>query len=186
MRIFCLLLAAGLTACVSAPPRIEGADATMQSSNLQQWLATGRIGVAAAQTGGSGSFRWQQHDERSDVQLAGPAGIGSVELRLQGDALEVATASGETYQAQAALDELQARLGAAVPPGKLRYWLLGLAAPGPYRWLDDSNTVLEQDGWQIQYGEFLTQNSLRLPAKITATSGSTRVRIVIERWRVGA
>lgn len=187
MRVvpFILLIVCGLSACVSVQPRIEGSTQGVELGKLQSWRANGRIGVAAAQTGGSGSFNWEQQGAQSSVQLAGPVGIGSVQLHLNGDAIEVATGDGQTYHAQAALDELQARLGAVIPPAKLRYWLLGLAAPGQYRWLDDNMTQLEQDGWRIEYGEFLMQDGVRLPAKITASSGTTRVRILVERWQLG-
>lgn len=183
--IVLLLISLGLGACVSVQPRIEGSAQGIELGKLQSWRATGRIGVAAEQGGGSGSFNWEQQGAQSSVRLAGPAGIGSVQLHLNGDAVEVATADGQTYQAQAALDELQARLGAMIPPAKLRYWLMGLAAPGAYRWSDQNMTLLEQDGWRIEYGEFLMQDGVRLPAKITASSGTTRVRILVERWQLG-
>jgi outer membrane lipoprotein LolB len=185
LRAAMLLLLFSLTACVSAPPRIEGSSQGIELSKLQSWHANGRIGVSAAQTGGSGSFNWAQQGMQSVVQLSGPVGIGSVQLRLNGDAVEVATGDGQTYQAQAALDELEARLGAVIPPAKLRYWLMGLAAPGEYRWLDENKSLLEQDGWHIEYGEFLNQDGVRLPSKITASSGTTRVRILVERWQLG-
>lgn len=184
-NFFALLLALFLASCVSTPSRIEGSSQGVELAQLSQWRASGRIGVATAESGGSGSFRWQQANESSSVRLAGPAGIGAVELRLQGDAVEVATADGRTYQSQAALEELQARLGAAIPPAKLRYWLMGIAAPGEHRW-NDSKSVLEQDGWRIEYGEPLAHDGASLPGKITATSGTTRVRILIERWHLGA
>lgn len=185
-RSILLSLFLAVAGCATAPSRIEGSAGSAELEGLQQWRASGRIGVVTQENGGSGSFNWQQQGGDSSVQLSGPAGIGSVQLHLNGDSLEVQTGNGQSYQAQAALDELQLRLGAAVPPAKLRYWLMGLAAPGDYRWLDDAKSVLEQDGWRIEYSEFLSQNSVRLPARITAINGATRVRILVERWRLGA
>jgi outer membrane lipoprotein LolB len=174
-----------MAGCATAPKRIEGVTRGVDSGALQHWDAAGRIGVAATQGGGSGSFTWQQRGMQSSVQLHGPVGVGSLQLQVSGDEIEVRAANGETYRADDAMNELQARLGAVIPPGKLRYWLIGRAAPGDYRWLDAGRSVLEQDGWHIEYSEYLAQDNLRLPAKIVASNGTTRVRILIERWRVG-
>lgn len=171
--------------CVHAPARIEGSLSGVELTALQHWNASGRIGVAAAQSGGSGSFDWRQQGTQSSVQLRGPVGMGNLQLHLQGDEVEMTATNGESYRAEAAMQELESRLGAMIPPAKLRFWLIGQAAPGAHRWLDAAQSVLEQDGWRIEYLEYLTQNDLRLPARIVASSGTTRVRIRVERWRIG-
>lgn len=175
-----VVLAAG---CADLPARIEGSARSVELGSLQRWDASGRIGIAASQGGGSGSFKWQQQGMESSVQLHGPVGVGSLQLHLNGDDVEVRAANGETYRADAALEELQTRLGAQIPPGKLRYWMTGQAAPGEHRWVDAMQ--LEQDGWRIQYAEYVSRDGLQLPAKIVASNGATRVRILIERWRIG-
>lgn len=103
--------------------------------------------------------------------------------------LKVETGDGQTFEAESAWNELEARLGAPVPAGKLRYWMLGLPAPGDHRWLaapDSDMPVLEQDGWRIEYqypGASSNESSgARLPRRIQAASGDARVRIVVDRW----
>ena len=44
------------------------------------------------------------------------------------------TSDGRKLESDAAWNELEARLGAPVPAGNLRFWMLGLAAPGEHQW----------------------------------------------------
>lgn len=157
---------------------------------LTSWRATGRIGVTGEGGGGSGSFDWQQRADEADVQIRGPIGIGSVTLQLRGSPeqpqLRLQTGD-QVLEAEDAIAELEARLGAVVPAGRLRYWMLGLAAPGEHQWSepDDKGTVvLQQDGWSITYQRYSTEFGPRLPMRIQASSGAARVRIVIDRWQL--
>ena len=46
-----------------------------------------------------------------------------------------------------------------VPAGNLRYWMLGVAAPGEHRWHEQNEAgvvTLEQDGWRIDYQRYST------------------------------
>ncbi|HEX2492649.1 MAG TPA: lipoprotein insertase outer membrane protein LolB [Steroidobacter sp.] len=161
-------------------------------AQLDRWQAIGRIGVSGPEAGGSGSFEWSQRGERAQVQIRGPVGVGGVHLEFGGDGpkpdLHLQTSDGQSLQSDAAWSELEARLGADVPAGQLRYWLLGLAAPGEHRWLqspDGEHATLEQGGWRIDYQRYSSEPGLRVPVRLRAVSGEARVRIVVDRWRLG-
>ena len=96
-------------------------------------------------------------------------------LQVDGEAanpqLKLETGDGQVLESQAAWDELEARLGAAVPAGNLRFWMLGLAAPGEHRWQPPDAqgvTRLEQDGWSIDYQQYSDEPGLRVPSRIRA------------------
>jgi outer membrane lipoprotein LolB len=115
-----------------------------------------------------------------------------VRLQVDGEAahpqLRLETADGQVLESQAAWDELESRLGAAVPAGNLRFWMLGLAAPGEHRWQApdaQGKTLLEQEGWQIEYQQFSAEPGLRVPARIRAKNGAATVRIIVDRWQLG-
>ena len=76
-----------------------------------------------------------------------------------------------------------------MPAGNLRYWMLGLAAPGEHRWHEptaDGVVTLEQGGWRIDYQRYSTEPGARVPVKHDARrNGDARVRIVVDRWQLG-
>lgn len=190
MRAFLLTAAAAsvllLSACVAPVPRAQGPGQSVDLATLSQWRAIGRMAVAADGSGGSGSFDWQQQDNQSRIQIQGPLGIGGMTLLLDGSAVQLEASDGRRLESQAALLELETRLGAPLPARNLRYWMLGIPAPGPAQWRSQGvPQTLEQDGWVILYERSSGQSGAQLPTRLTATSGASRVRLVIDRWILG-
>jgi outer membrane lipoprotein LolB len=186
-----ILWLSALAGCATVKPG-PGAAVPADLADLDRWQAHGRLGVSGSDSGGSGSFDWQQRGDNADIQIRGPVGVGSVRLQLRGSAdnpdLRMETGNGRMLQSEAAWRELEARLGAAVPAGSLRYWMLGVPAPGEHRWLEpaaDGTATLEQAGWRIDYQRFSTEPGARVPVKFRAVSGDARVRIVVDRWLLG-
>ena len=184
LRCVCLLVLALLTAaCVTQPPRVSGNSTAHDITELRVWSATGKMGVSGIEQSGSGSFTWQQQAELSKLQVRGPLGTGSLQITLNGTRLSMQSSDGAQYDAGQVLAELETRLGVAVPVNQLRYWLLGVPGPGEYHWLE-ANTVLEQDGWHIVYGEWLQRGQLRVPAKLILTREQLRIVMVVQGWRL--
>lgn len=183
-RHVCLLMLALLNAaCVTQPQRVSGSSTVGSAGELQTWSANGKIGVSGVEQSGSGSFSWHQQATLSKVQVRGPVGTGSLQITLNGTQLSMQSSDGAQYNAEQVLTELQTRLGVAVPVTQLRYWLLGVPGPGNFKWLE-TNSVLEQDGWHIVYGEWLQHGALRVPAKLTLTREQLRIVMVVQGWQL--
>ena len=45
--------------------------------------------------------------------------------------------------------------------------------------------TLEQDGWRIDYQRYSDDAGAHVPVRIRASSGDTKVRIVVDRWKLG-
>ena len=190
-RALTALVLVFLGACTTLPSRPPG-PLPEDLHELERWQARGRLGISGPESGGSGSFDWQQRGDRADVQIRGPIGLGGVHLKMRGAGarpqLKLETGNGQVLESDAAWNELEARLGAPVPAGKLRYWMLGLAAPGEHRWHEQNAAgivTLEQDGWRIDYQRYSEDPGARVPVRMQATNGDARVRIVVDQWRLG-
>lgn len=189
LTLLCLL-AAG---CATAPRGpASGTAIPADLKDLELWQARGRLGVSGAENGGSGSFEWRQRGDVSDVDIRGPIGIGGVHLEMRGSGstpnLTLQTSDGLKLESDDAWQELQRRLGTSVPAGNLRYWMLGIAAPGEHQWHEENEngiTTLEQGGWRIDYQRYSAEPGARVPMRITASSGDARVKIVVDRWQLG-
>jgi len=123
------LVALVLAGC-AVPPRAPEGGALPDAAALDQWNAVGRLAIAAGNDGGSGSFEWAQDGATSRLDLRGPLGAGAVRLVVTPDTLSLADGSGRVLDADVARADLQARLGADLPWGHFRYWMLGVPAPG--------------------------------------------------------
>lgn len=189
LAVLCVV-AAGCAGMPETTP--SGTAIPADLNDLDRWQARGRLGVSGPENGGSGSFEWRQRGDRADVEIRGPIGIGGVHLEMRGAGgtpeLTLQTSDGRKLESDAAWSELQARLGAAVPAGNLRFWMLGLAAPGEHLWHEANENgvvTLEQGGWRIDYQRYSDEPGARVPMRMTATSGDARVRIVVDRWQLG-
>lgn len=152
------------------------------------WEASGRIGIVAGEQAGSAQLRWRQSGSASLVSLRGPLGVGALEIESDGTDLVVTDAGGRRVDAEAAQALLEARLGLALPIGELRWWMVGLAAPGSTAVVEDAAQAplrtIEQSGWRIGYDGFVRSAGHALPARIEAQRGPVRLKAVIDRWVV--
>jgi len=180
--IACCALA-WLSSCAITPR--QAPVATRDALTLGAWQARGRIAVAGPEGGGSGSFTWSQRGATGEISMRGPIGIGNVQLLLSDSSLRVRTGDGQEFEAESAQEELAMRLGARVPTNELRYWMVGVPAPGEHQWEhSDGTSTLVQHDWRIDYQRFGITGGVRLPLKLLAVNGRARVRIVIDRWQV--
>jgi outer membrane lipoprotein LolB len=177
-RVLLLGLLSGvalMAGCATRPvtPTAPGtAGRPADPAELSQWTAKGRLALAAAGEGGTGSFVWQQRSERTELSVRGPLGAGGLHVVTDGARLELLDDAGRTLDGEAARLELEQRLGARLPLAALRYWMLGVPAPE-----DEGDWTVSFDGYQPVQG-------WALPGKVTAQTGDTRVRIVIDEWQL--
>jgi outer membrane lipoprotein LolB len=166
-----LTLVAG---CATRPVTSVPSEASRPAdpTELSQWTAKGRLALAAAGEGGSGSFVWQQRSERTELTVRGPLGAGGLHVVTDGERLELQDDAGRALDGDAARLELEQRLGTRLPLDALRYWMLGVPAP-------------HDDGaWTVSFDGYHPVQGWSLPGKVTAQAGDTRVRIVIDDWQL--
>jgi len=183
-----------LAGCRTAPPRTvigPGADAPWPEQRaalekLDRYGLNGRVAVAANGQGFSASLRYQQLPRGSNLALDGPLGIGGLRIVLDGKDLEIATSRGEKLDGDAARAELERKLGFALPLAELRWWLLGIPAPGEASVNQDggSGEIREftQDGWRVSINTRAAGLGFSLPQRLTAEREGARLKLVVERW----
>lgn len=188
-----LLLMAG---CRTAPrPAVivgPGADAPWSEQRaglekLDNFSLTGRVAVAANGQGFSGNLRYRQQVRRADVALDGPLGMGGLRMALDGDRLNVSTSKGDQLDGPEARAELERRLGFELPLDQLRWWLLGIPAPGESVLDQDAASGeirgFQQQGWSVNINSRAPAMGFSLPQKLTATRDGTRLKLLIENWQ---
>ena len=163
-------------------PEQRAALAKVDSYNL-----AGRVAVAANGQGFTASLRYAQLPHQSDLALDGPLGIGGLRVKLEGDALSIATSRGEALDGAAAREELERRLGFALPLNELRWWLLGVPAPEPDAALNEDAGTGElhgftQAGWRVSIESRAPGMGFALPRKLTAEREGARMKLIVDHW----
>ena len=190
MSLSGLLVLAG---CRSAPPKTvtgPGADAPWSEQragleNLEHYGLNGRVAVAANGQGFSASLRYAQRAGSSELSLDGPLGIGGLRLELEGEDLQIATSRGDQLDGVEARAELERRLGFALPLDELRWWLLGIPAPGEAQvTAAESGEISDftQRGWRVSIDSREPGLGFSLPKRLTAEREGARMKLLVESW----
>ena len=184
----CLLLCACATVPRTTAPPTPWAQRLAALQAINHFELSGRLAAATATEGFSAGLRWQQQDDRASIDLSAPLGLGAAHIEQTAANLELTTSTGQTLQSAAASAELRARLGFDPPLSSLRFWILGASDPATsaQEWLDPEQRLahLEQDGWQVDYSDYVLVREQWLPQRLSMTRGSLRLRVVIETWRL--
>ncbi|WP_426687321.1 lipoprotein insertase outer membrane protein LolB [Rhodanobacter ginsengiterrae] len=185
-----------LAACVPQAVRLKG-DAGLLKAQLAReqalahadhWSLQGRLGISNGKDGGSGSFSWTQDGDRYEFTLRGPA-ISAMNFRLSGgpdgallEGLEHGPVRGPDAEAL-----MRKALGWEVPLRDLRAWVLGVRADsGPAELSFGENrlpSLLQQDGWVVDYREWDEARQPPLPTKVFAARAPYKVKLSIESWQ---
>jgi outer membrane lipoprotein LolB len=191
-----VLLAGCRTAPPPATPTVTGPGANApwaeQRAALENFTAynlSGRVAVAANGQGFSAGLRYAQQPHRSDLSLDGPLGIGGLRVELEGESLRIFTSRGEQLDGVAARAELERRLGFALPLAELRWWLLGVPAPGPgtidtvQHAQSGEISSFDQNGWKVNIDSRAPALGFALPKRLTAEREGARLKLLVETWR---
>jgi outer membrane lipoprotein LolB len=185
-----------LAGCRTAPAPVlgpgPGADAPWplqreRLERLDRYSLNGRVAVAASGQGFSANLRYQQHPDLAEMALDGPMGLGGMRLALARDNLRVTTSSGESLDGGEARAEIERRLGFTMPLAELRWWLLGVPAPGEAALEQDSVTGeirgFQQNGWQVSIETRAPALGFALPRRLIAQREGARLKLAVDQWQ---
>jgi outer membrane lipoprotein LolB len=191
-------LAGSLAGCRTVAPRPiigPGAEAPWPEQRaaletLDRYALNGRVAVAANGQGFSASLRYTQLPRRTEFSLDGPLGIGGLRVEVEGDDVAVATSRGEKLDGPEARAELERRLGFALPLEDLRWWLLGIPAPGDAAVNSNESGEIRdftQRDWRVSVDSRIAGLGFSLPRRLTAQrigvdGQPARLKLLIEKW----
>lgn len=191
------LLACLVVACASGPQRQDEApdymawtDRSLTLAAIQAWSMEGRVALRTDDDGWTASLNWSQWRDFMEFHLRGSFGIGSTRVHGTTDRIVIENSRGETWTSMDPAGDLARETGWEVPLASLRWWMIGLPAPGSWATeevVDGQGRLLylRQDGWEIEYSAYREENGLMLPERIRVESDEVRLRIHVRSWVVG-
>ncbi len=187
------LLGVALAGCAVAPPvssPLAPALSAQEVLLLQQWAtwrATGRLAVKSAREGFNANFDWHQSDDRVELRVEGPFGVGRSRIWVDPGRIRVEAGGGPAVDFFPPFEGVDAvlidRIGFAVPLHSIGFWLRGV--PDPTAASEQvADGGFTQSGWNVYTQEAVAQSAIAalLPRKITLIRGEVRVRVLIDRW----
>ncbi len=181
--IAALLTVLVLGAC--AKPALPPAAVTLASP--APTVLQGKFALKYEERHASAAFRWQLGAEHSQLDLLSPLGqtIGRLSTRPGSSTLEIGSEAPVTADSPEAL--LHSRLGWSLPLAGLQDWLFARPAPGVPAELttgaDGLPSQIRQDGWVIDYTQYVPALGGQLPARMTLSRPSLSARIIINQWQ---
>lgn len=135
--------------------------------------------------GVKGNLHWRQQRDAFQMRVAGPFGIGATNISGHGKQVEIRSPKG-VFTTQDPEADIRAKLGWSFPVDHLRYWVLGIPAPGSkaeVEWDRDGRLVsLEQDDWTLEVEEYQAAGALELPRKFEVANDEVRIKVVVDAW----
>ncbi len=181
-----------LAAC--AAPRLRP-DAGLMSAQEQRerllatrpsWSLSGRLAISSPNDAGSGSLDWQQDADAFMFRVSAPVTGKTWTLRGDADAVELAGLRAEAVRGDDASALLERELGWTVPVAQLANWVRATRAPGraELRFRPDGLPAeLVQDGWTVEYRDYVAGTEPAMPRRIFASKGGYQVRLVVQQWQ---
>lgn len=196
--------AAGLMAggCAKPPPALSltGDEEHLWALHrtrveaVSAWRVEGKVGIRNAGRLWQGGVHWLHEEGGDSMDLLEPGGRTWMRLSGRAGSARAVDGTGRAYRAES-FDELAADvLGVEVPVSSLRYWIVGVPAPGaPISSArinrDGRAGEFDQNGWRVSYLEYRpveipSLQPLALPSLLVLTRGGVKVTVAAKRWRL--
>ena len=186
-----------LTGCAAIQPITQpsGSPAAAYQQHLasladiKQFKLHGRIGVQTEGKGFSGTTHWQHDDAGDNIVLFSPLGGQVAAIKTTTTGVELVTSDGKSFSAKDAETLTLQNLGWGLPMQGLTDWVLGRPASGSNAsdmiWDSAGRlTKLKQDGWEIEYADYVDVSGQQLPGKINLRNPRLYLKLVIEQWEI--
>lgn len=190
----CLVLVSCATRQVQPTDGESAASAFRQREQalaaLTAWDLAGRLSIDDGAEGGSGRLGWKIRGDASEMTFRGAMGRGSWQLSSGPGYAELQRSDGSLSRGDSADELVHSEVGWQVPVNALRWWALGLPAPGGVELMDLDAAgrvlALQQAGWHIHYERYRSFGDVELPGRMDAVRGQYRVKMAVSDWVVSA
>lgn len=180
----------GLQGCAemqSRPAAVSGDSARL--AGLQRWKLEGRIAVQTPDDAWQANLAWEHEGRQDRLQVSGPLNQGAASIVLQDDLILIDEGGGKESISRDPDALLKEKLGFSIPLQNLRYWILGVSAPG-----DASNEMelypegrlkhLRQAEWSLDYERYHDWDRFVLPQKVLIQGRSLKLKLFVDEWVV--
>jgi len=153
-------------------------------AGIKQFALKGRIGVQTQAKGFSGRLDWQHQLSYDHIALYSPLGSQVASIQKTPEKVTLEDGSGKQVSAIDAESLTEKTMGWKLPLTGLVDWSLGRPTSSPIlasTWDEQGRlTTLKQDGWDIEYSDYIDFAGKQLPNKIYMRSPKVNIKLLVE------
>lgn len=190
LALVILLQACATTQTAPNTPPATGQSQKANAQHLQslagikQFTLKGRIGVQTQVKGFSGRLDWQHQMSYDYIALYSPLGSQVASIQKTPEKVTLEDGSGKQVSAVDAESLTEKTMGWKLPLTGLVDWSLGRPTSSPVlasTWDEQGRlTTLKQDGWDIEYSDYIDFAGKQLPNKINMRSPKVNIKLLVE------
>jgi outer membrane lipoprotein LolB len=156
-------------------------------TNIEQFSLTGRLGVMTNPKGFSGRVAWQHASSNDNIDVFSPLGGKVANIVKTDEEVALTNSKDEHITAPDAETLTEKTLGFRLPLSGLSYWALGRPSDTglvEYITWDENGRInaLKQNGWDIQYQDYESNEGYFLPRKISLRTDDLIIKLIVEKW----
>ena len=154
-------------------------------TELTHWMMTARLSLTTPEQTQTISVTWEEQPDAYHIRISGSFGQTGAMIQGSAHGVEVTTSEG-TWRGPTLEDYASSELHLGLPFSALRYWLLGIPAPGDVQALSlnaqNRLETLSQFQWQLTYRDYDAQTDL--PRRLRLEHEQWRINMVIQQWQL--
>jgi len=176
-----------LAACASVPgPPQPPAGPVVAITGDPPFELSGRLALRDGERSLTASVRWQFDGNGERLSLAGPFGLGAVEIERTAAGVVLRDARGERL-ASDARQLMREALGFSLPLDGLRYWVRGQDTPGGRARAIERDgrgrlAAFAEDGWSVRIPVYSPEPLAALPRRLEVEARDLQVRLLVDTW----
>lgn len=175
-----LVLSLAAAACATLPAGLTP-ESVAEIRAIPVWHMNGRVAASNGGDGWSAQLVWRHDVESDHMAFSGPMQQRAATLLARSGFVSFHSADGRALVGEDADALLREQVGISAPLGALRYWVLGVPAPGvAFAGTDDGFT---QAQWRIRVTARGVSGHARLPQRLTMEGPGVKLKLVVDEWR---
>jgi outer membrane lipoprotein LolB len=155
-------------------------------ANIQTFSLKGRLGVVTQKQGFSGGIEWQHQTATDNIDVFSPVGGKVANIAKTPDQVVLTDQKGQQIKAHDAEALTETTLGFRLPLKGLSDWAVGRPTTSKIEassWDAQGRlSMLKQDGWDIDFENYVETNGTFLPSKIVLKSEKVNLKLLVENW----
>lgn len=156
-------------------------------ASIDRFTLKGRLAVITKPKNHSARLNWQHNMDNDHIDIYTPLGRKVAEISKTAQLVTLTDNKNKTLSAEDVESLTEKTLGFRLPLSGLKNWALGKphdqGLTKAITWDVYGHTkTIDQNGWHIQYKNYIEQEGYTLPKKIFLKNDKLTIKLIVDNW----